>query len=345
MTNCNSSICKKYHGATGYEPVDGMVELFAHELPCLVCFAGGCPVPPDVESKYKKILETLHKDPMLPMRLKADLDIACVNTKKKDGIEPDELKFDYCAYKRDFDILRLLGISTGDIRPAYYIFNELFKELKDISSICSGSDANSKIWPACPNCEKGYYEKVINGKDVYSSGVYKILQLPTKEGLVKEKERTSAEIQKADHLYLRPAHLMCMLCVLGRDSYDEPMWQDNLVEIRRKIQEKPDIPVTLVLGTNCDVCGPCPVFDKSRNLCLGHQKPQLRDYMVLCQLGLVPNTTMSAKKLFDLVMSKIKNAKQICGWGDMKETSNDWRNCVDVCSGNYEKAIEKGLFN
>ena len=336
----------KYCGATGYTPTKNMIVIDAHEILCLICCEGGCSLTPKEKRRYTGMLKTLKSDPMLPVQLKADLNLACIRTKrlylsdKLPGIE-----FDHANQKRDFEVLRRLGIGANTIHPAYFVFNEIFKEIESLEGICGRKGNRSKVWKNCEHYRGGYFEKVRNGKDVYRRGVYRILDLPKKEELTEIKKRSAAEVAKADQLFIRPAHLMCLICVYGRETFDEPLWQDNLVELRRRIQEKPDIPITLVLGSNCDVCPPCPVYDKDRNLCLGNLKGKLRDYAVLEKLDLAPHSTLKASALFKRLLTRIKTAPEICGWGDMRETSAHWRNCADVESGNFEKGREKWLAN
>ena len=156
------------------------------------------------------------------------------------------------------------------------------------------------------------------------------------------KERSAAGIEKAEHLYLRPQHLMCIACYYGTEQ-DEPLAVDNLYEIRVKMERQPDIPVTITEG-NCMVCDPCPLLDTGRNVCLGtHVRDPLRDLMILRKLGLRPGDTLPARELYRLLFSRIPTAAEICGWGDMRNVTNEWRICTDVNTGRYENAIKRNM--
>ena len=71
------------------------------------------------------------------------------------------------------------------------------------------------------------------------------------------------------------------------------MHEDNLIELRKRMEENPEIPVTLTEGC-CMVCDPCNVYHAGEHLCYhAHIKNTLRDLMILERLGVPPGATMT----------------------------------------------------
>jgi len=142
--------------------------------------------------------------------------------------------------------------------------------------------------------------------------------------MAEAKRRSAEQIKRAKILYIRPQHLLCILC---RQDKETPLVEDNLIELLKRIQEEPDIPVTLVEGC-CMVCDPCNEYRPGQNLCLHtHMKDSLRDLMILERLGLKPGATMPAGKLYECLYERIGSLKEICGWGDGSDTAPYWAPC------------------
>jgi hypothetical protein len=123
---------------------------------------------------------------------------------------------------------------------------------------------------------------------------------------------------------MRPCHALCLLC---RPVKDDVLIEDNLIEMMRRMEEDPDIPVTLVEGC-CQACDPCNEYHEGEHLCYHtHMKDSLRDLMVLERLGLPPGATLPARELYALLYKRIKTLKEICGWRDGSNTALHWAPC------------------
>jgi hypothetical protein len=132
-------------------------------------------------------------------------------------------------------------------------------------------------------------------------------------------------IRSAKRLYLRPNHVLCILCTA---QAVEPLREDNLVEMRRRMEAEPEIPVVLTEGC-CMVCDPCNVYDPERNLCYhAHIKNTLRDLMILERLGVPSGGELSARELYSRVYERIGSLKEICGWRDGSDTAPCWSPCA-----------------
>jgi hypothetical protein len=161
--------------------------------------------------------------------------------------------------------------------------------------------------------------------------------------MARAKEESVARIARAHCIKIRASHLLCLVCYYAR-GVDEPLRENNLCEMRLRMQEHPSIQVTLTVGANCMACPPCPVFDASRILCYhGHVRTQLRDLLVLRRLGLAPGTTLPAQEAYRRLFAGIETAVEICGWGDMKAHTPEWKACGDADKGYYETVRGEGF--
>ena len=157
----------------------------------------------------------------------------------------------------------------------------------------------------------------------------------------KAKRASAAHIiEKAERLYIRPNHALCILCTRNAP---EPLIQDNLVELRRRMEANPDILVTLTEGC-CMVCDSCNVYHPGEHLCYhGHPKSILRDLRMLEVLGLKPGATLPARELYRLIFERIKSLKDICGWGDGTNYAPMWSPCDGFQGMAFEEAKAQGF--
>jgi hypothetical protein len=143
---------------------------------------------------------------------------------------------------------------------------------------------------------------------------------------MREAKRLSAcHVRKeAGRLYIRPNHLLCILCTA---HVKKPLIEDNLVELRRRMWKDPEIPVTLTEGC-CMVCDACNIYNPREHICYkGHVKSSLRDLMMLERLGLAPGATLSARALWRRIYDRLDSLKDVCGWGDGSNTAPYWSPC------------------
>jgi len=183
------------------------------------------------------------------------------------------------------------------------------------------------------------------GEDLEGEGIWAMVRPRTRKDMLDAKRRSAEYIRTADHLYIRPAHLLCILCTA---KVSEPLIQDNLVELRQRMEVDPDVPVTLTEGC-CMVCDPCNVYRPEQNVCgTVYPKSPLRDLMVLEKLGLAPGATLSAKDLYRRVYDRIDDFYEICAWGSGEATAPYWEPCGGTADAanlkkHYDELRKAGL--
>ena len=318
----------------GISKVD--IEIRPYQLLSTVCTLGGVECPLSEKDTIINILRQVKNDPTLRIRLVSDADEIPFyrDAKPDDCIQMDKV----FNRKRDLDILQKLSLVPGDIRRARYLYELLFQRIKTPKGICS---YDTPGWEGCSHADSGVYESIINKS--FSAIVY----MRGDDERKAYKKASVSEILKADRLYIRPHHLMCMCCHYDGGRGDFPSDQDNLYEILKRIQKEPEIPIVLVEGC-CMVCDPCDGYDPNTGRCV-HGGGLIRDYKkdldVLQKLGLMPGAIMKAVELFNLLFERIPSTKDICGYGDGIVTSHEWNICGGP-DGNeaYRRTIEKGIF-
>lgn len=316
-----------------------------HQLMCAVCTRGGCAKPPPGNAVIQPLLDALWADAFLPLQITGDVDLTCahyldVYAGRKGRRLPTGFRKqqqDHVWRRKDVEVLRVLGLSPGGIMPAYWVYQTLFNRQKTLDGICRTGSLSSDAWPECPFARSGYYEKIAAegmvgslktqnelGETMAGRGVWAMIK-PRKRADMRAAKKASVEaIRSATRLYIRPNHVLCILCTA---QATEPLQEDNLVELRRRMEAEPGIPVVLTEGC-CMVCDPCNVYDPDRNLCYhGHIKDTLRDLMILELLGLPPGAELPARDLYDQVYARIGTLKEICGWRDGSDTAPCWRPC------------------
>jgi hypothetical protein len=310
------------------------IEIRPYHLLKSVCTLGGLECPLHGKEIVKELVSRIKQDPTLRIKLVSNVDE--IPYYKNDYRQID--KQDVFNRKRDLDILQKLGLIPGDIRRARYLFELLFQRITTPYGICS---FDTEGWQGCQFATSGVYEIIRNRS--FSAMVY----LRGDEERNSYKKSSVNEIAKSDTIYIRPHHLMCMCCHYDAGKGNSPSNADNLYEILKRIQEKPDINITLVEGC-CMVCDPCDGYDPKTGLCV-HAGGLIRDYKkdldVLQKLGLMPGATMQAKELISLMFERIGSTKDICGYGDGIITAYEWSICGGA-DGNeaYSRTREKGIF-
>ncbi|MBN1444599.1 MAG: hypothetical protein JW957_00630 [Candidatus Omnitrophica bacterium] len=333
----------------------------AHHLLCAACVRGGCKNPPCGPAMIEKLLDVLWSYPHVPLRICADTEVVRVHYRKlyeKRGgrffpRDFKERKDAFAERRKDLEVCRLLGIYPNTVLPAYHAYQILFSRLRTLEGMCRGLSGDTSVWPECPCSGEGFYERIAGtareisyeeqwkrGEQLAGEGIWAIIRPRTHAEMKGEKERSAAFIiNKAGRLYIRPNHLLCILCTRKM----EVLVQDNLVELRMRMEADPDIPVTLVEGC-CMVCDPCNVYHAGEHLCYStHPKNILRDLRMLEILGLPPGATLPARRLYKLIFDKIPDVKTVCGWGDGSNTSPFWKPCADYQSAAVKDARKEGF--
>ena len=336
------------------------LEVQAHYLLCAICIHGGCSTPPAGRRTVDRLLKVLWEYPYVPLKITADVDVNrahYLDVYANRGIKPLpenflERKENYITRKQDLETLRRMGLAPGTILPAYVAYSIIFNRIPTLEGICFSTSytAKSRLWRECPQARKEYYERIVSyeyhnlekqtelGEAMDGKGIWALLRPRTRQDMREAKTVSSQYIiQHADHLFIRPNHVLCILCTA---KVEEPFIQDNLIELRKKMEENPDIPVTLSEGC-CMVCDPCNIYHPDEHICYaGHIKNQLRDLLMLEKLDLKPGATLSARKLYKRVYERITSLREICAWGDERETAIFWSPCKSWNKTNLQKALE-----
>jgi hypothetical protein len=336
-------------------------EVQAHHLLCAVCRRGGCSRPPCGTKKIDALLAVLWSYPHTPLLIKADLDVSRahffdVYEKRKPKRLPADFadrNDSYSDRRKDLEVCRLLGIYPNTALPAIHAYNLLFARQPTLQGMCRGLSGDTTVWPECPHANKGYYEKISQakgvglkeqterGEDLAGEGIWALFQPRTRKEMSDAKRKSAAYIVKdAKQLYIRPNHLLCILC---RRKDQDPLVEDNLIELRKRMEDNPDIPVTLTEGC-CMVCDPCNVYHPDEHVCYhAHPKNVLRDLRMLEILGLKPGATLPAREVYRLVFEKVKKLQNVCGWGDGSNTTVFWAPCGGWKGSTIEDAKAEGF--
>ena len=316
-----------------------------HHLLCAVCARGGCRTPPPGPRAIDRLLKAMWTYPYVQLKVCADVDVIRAHYRDAYG-EGNRKRLpagfakrsdDYVWRRKDLEVCRVLGILPNTEIPAFFAYTILFQRQPTLDGICRTGSKRSKAWPECPYAKKRYYEKIAGGREyglaeqtlcgetMDGQGVWAMLRPRSREDMKQAKD-TSAKfiMEKADRLYMRPQHVLCLLC---RPTKDEVLVEDNLIEMMRRMEEDPSIPVTLVEGC-CQACDPCNEYHPGEHLCYHtHVKNSLRDLLILERLGLPPGATVPAGELYQRVYDRIATLKEICGWRDGSDTAPYWGPC------------------
>lgn len=141
-----------------------------------------------------------------------------------------------------------------------------------------------------------------------------------------------------ESLELRPYQLMCIVCKIGV-GWTGDAQSGKLYTVLKVIRRNPNISVTLRCNVDSAYAyqNPGRVDDTPE----GDLFNEKRDLDILHKLGLVPGATRPALELFERLLKDVTTTQGICGYADI--TSDKWRGCSDVGSGNYKKGRAKGI--
>jgi hypothetical protein len=346
------------HAGSGAEVAP--VPVRAHHLLCAVCVRAGCGTSP-AGACIPPLLAAIWEYPYLPLRLTADVDVTRAHYfdayAGRDGQPLPEAfnarRDDYVGRYKDMETLRVLGLLPDAVVPAYWAYSFLFARQRTLDGICRTDSCSSAAWPECPHARAGWYERIAGAAEAVSlqqqtaqgealagRGFWAMIRPRTREEMARAKA-ASAEfiLHRATRLFIRPNHALCILCTRHQDT---PLAEDNLVELRRRMEREPDIPVTLTEGC-CMVCDPCNIYHPGEHLCYGtHIKNTLRDLMVLERLGLPPGATLPARELYARIYARIGTLQEICGWRDGSNTAMCWAPCGGYQGNALEEARAAG---
>jgi len=323
------------------EPLD----VRGHHLMCAVCVRGGCRTPPPGMATIRRLLDAMWAYPYVQLRVLADVDVNrahyLAEYEGRKGLPlPENLeqrRRDYVWRRKDLEVCRVLGILPNTVIPAFWVYTTLFQRQRTLDGICRTGSPPSDAWPECPHARSGCYEKIASeplhsleeqtalGEKLDGRGIWAMIRPRSRQDMRLAKERSARFImEKAKRLYIRPQHLLCILC---RPSKEKVLIEDNLIELLRRMEADPEIPVTLVEGC-CMACDPCNEYHAGEHLCYHtHAKDSLRDLMILERLGLPPGATLPARELYRLIYERIGSLKEICGWRDGTNTAPWWAPC------------------
>jgi hypothetical protein len=311
-----------------------LLEVRPYQLMCIVCRIGEGRKDDLGDARLTEILAAVRKDRKRPLTLCCNVDT--VYRYQNPGHTDDTREGELFNAKRDLDILQKLGLVPGDARPALDMFDRLLTNVSTARGICGYEGPASAAWRGCPQANSGAYEK---GQ---KAGINAVVPPRDPQQKAASKKASAAAISRAKTLCIRPHHLMCMSCFHGGAKQLSPLQEDNLFEAVDVIQKNPDIPVTLVAGC-CMICPPCSSYDPDSNLCLGGHGMALRDQKkdldVLQKLGLKYGDTLPARRLYELLFSRIPSAGAICAYGDGQVRSPEWSICGSAQGGEaYQRA-------
>jgi hypothetical protein len=300
---------------------DSSITLRPYQLLCTVCSLGEEGLKPKNE-KFKEVLETVKKNPDLPITLKCN--VGDVFVYQDPGTEEDTPEGAEYNRKRDLEILLRLNLPPGVTLPARILFNRLLDRITTVSGICGYDTVIPDVWKGCSKAKDGRYEKA------QEKGINAIIPERSEEELQREKKESLQAMYKAESKKIRPHILVCAICQFG-NGVRPPFEPDNLPELMELIRKKPDTLVTLAEGADWMMCAPCPNRAPKLNACVnvkgsGGLTNQLRDLRTLQKLGLTYGATMKAKELYKLIFARIENTVDICRM-DSPTPSVWWDGC------------------
>ena len=300
---------------------DGL-DIRPYQLMCMVCKIGAGWTPDADDGDLSAILNAMRGEPDLPVVLRCNVDSGY--RYQNPGKTDDTPEGDLFNEKRNLDILQRLGLVPGSTRPALELFERLFENIPTTGGICGYADVTSENWRGCPDAESGNYERG------HAGGIHGVIPARNGEEKARVKKESVATMYDAEILWIRPHHLMCMVCFHdGRETL-EPIEEDNLFEAIHIMQKNPEVPVTLTRGC-CMICPPCGRYDPDTGRCVGGHGMNLRDQKkdldVLQLLGLQYGDTLPARELYRMLFERIPSTRLICAYGDGVLRGAEWSIC------------------
>ncbi|MGI6207601.1 MAG: hypothetical protein ACOYEW_05235 [Anaerolineae bacterium] len=315
------------------------LEIRPYQAMCIACHLGAGESDAG-GGRLGEILQAVREKPYRPVTLR--LQVNSVYAFQNPGRAEDTPEGELYNTKRDLDIIQHLGLTPGVVLPAIDLFDLLLRHIESTEGVCAYGEVTSEVWRGCARAQSGDYERA------RERGLSFVIPGRAAEEMARVKEESARAVLEADHLYIRPHHVMCMTCFYGgRLDNLAPIEEDNLYEAIIAVQRNPDIPITLISGP-CMICPPCHMYDPETNWCYLSAGIGLRDEKkdldVLQRLGLSYGDTLPAREYLRLLYERIPSTRLICGYGDGIERAYSWR----VCDGpegseRYVKGRAAGL--
>jgi hypothetical protein len=238
--------------------------------------------------------------------------------------------------RRDLSILQRLGLLPGAELPACDLIRLLISPQHGITScedICGFKKHSSATWRGCALAKSGNYERGVK------LALRELIATRSDTELAACKAQSAKELYKKDFLQIRPHHLLCMSCFVGKKQAHEyePIIEDNLYEAIEACRQNPDIMIELVAGP-CMICPPCPGYYPDSGLCaLGFGiglRDQKKDLDTLQLIDLDYGARLPAAELFRLIYERIGSTYEICAYKSGKENGPGWY----ICNGTTNRA-------
>jgi len=170
-----------------------------------------------------------------------------------------------------------------------------------------------------------------------SMGIGGAAMLTITNGTMPQEEANGGNAVPGAPLHARPYQLLCAICSSGADPA-EPK-DEKIKAILDAVKKEPDLPITIV-------CNAGDVYS-FQDPGMGADTPDGRDFNrkrdldILQKMGWEPGITLPARAIFMSLLTQITSVAGICGYQSV--TSEAWKGCSKVKSGNYEKGITKGI--
>ncbi|MDD5597181.1 MAG: hypothetical protein PHV82_04510 [Victivallaceae bacterium] len=308
------------------EKINNHLILRPYQVLCIICSLGK-----NQAGSNRKILETLRRDPEMPVALCCNCDDQFKF--QNPGTNDDTPEGADYNQKRDFDILLRMDLVPGTILPARIIFKRALKMIKTTSGICGYNTVTADKWRGCPRADSGCYEKI------EQIGIDAIFPPLNQQQMCSNKEKSLCQMLKTEPINVRPHILICMIAQYGQ-GITSGFEKDNLPELLQIMLKSPQKMISLVPGADPMICAPCPSKSSQHDFCTtgifasGGLYNELKDLNVLQALGLTYHTSIQAGKLLALILQKIPETKGVCAFsGSIPETSL-WRERCGLLDGN-----------
>ena len=300
----------------------------------------------------ERIISTIKADPTVPLELAVDLEVTHAHWHDiHEGALCGDRDFtrrqgDYIGRMKDLDVCRRISARPNGVYPAFEVVKWLVANITSLEGICFYKEGSREKWPECRyarlDSPKRMRGEMGLGKEAEGIGPCIFLPMRSKKELRQSKEETAQAIAQADRLFVRPHHLMCMLCVFGTEERNSPLEDDNLYEILLRMRDDPELPVTLIEGC-CQVCDPCPAYYPPKNICFhSYVRDQHKDLRCFQTLGLAPGDTLPAGKLMALLYDRVTCLEEVCTGFQSEGAAQLWSTCAGNPKG-YEAARSKRL--
>ncbi len=304
------------------------LEMRPFELLSVVCTLGGvqCPL---ISSERAQSLVAQVRAPGCRIRFVTDADEVPFYPCRDWAATTPQAVFNR---KRDLDVLRELGMAPGATTRARCVYERLFAQVSTLVGLCAYDTTG---WEGCGHARGSAYA------GVRERGAGAVVEIPGPEEIARRKELAVAAIRTAERLVLQPHIFMCICCDWAGGEGGRPRGSDDIYEVRRRMEDNPDIEITLTEADLCMVCGSCDGLDTASGHCV-HGGGLVRNFhknlTVFQKLGLMPGDTLPARKFADLLFERIHSTREVCGYGDGIVTSPQW----SICGGpegnpGYEK--------